>query len=173
MSAAKSSSSERINHLRSLPSIRESCSKVFALAEKGKLDYWDLDLSRETAIVEFVCTLIQRDYGTDYSSIPPHGRWRHFVGGRVDPLLAMWRGKGVDEMEVARRMVDLIVASVLMDAGAGNAWRYNPKDGGDSIGRSEGLAVGSLEMFERGMFSGVADQPFRVDCELTIRARPT
>jgi hypothetical protein len=67
-----------------------------------------------------------------------------------------------------RRMVDLMVASVLMDAGAGNTYKFAPKDGGVPLGRSEGLAVGSLEMFEQGMFSGDAAQPYRVDCASSI-----
>ncbi|GAA5883826.1 hypothetical protein JCM16303_007399 [Sporobolomyces ruberrimus] len=159
-----SSSTDTINHLRSLPSIRERCQRVFSLAEESKLDYWTLDLSQEPKIVDFVCELIARDYGTDYASIPPHGRWRHFVGNRVDPLLAAWnQDSSVDDLEKARRLVDLMVVSVLMDAGAGNEWKYSPKEGGEKIARSEGLAVGSLEMFEKGVFSGVDGQPSRVD----------
>ncbi|GAA5822125.1 hypothetical protein JCM3770_000417 [Rhodotorula araucariae] len=157
------SNAETIAYLRSLPSIRERCGRVFALAEAGKLDYWTLDLAQEDKIVEFVCGLIARDFGTDYASIPPHGRWRHFVGGRVDPLLAAWDAAAVNPLEQARRLVDLMVVSVLLDAGAGNDWKFQPKDGGDKIGRSEGLAVGSLEMFEKGMFSGEDGQPCRVD----------
>lgn len=160
-----SSSSSQIAYLRSLSSIRERCSKVFALAETDSLDYWSLDLSKEQSIVDFVCELIARDYGTDYSSIPPHGRWRHFVGDRVTPLLELWEKQGVNQLETARRLVDLMVSSVLMDAGAGNDWKYAPKEGGEAINRSEGLAVGSLEMFEKGMFSGDEEQPYRVDCE--------
>ncbi|GAA5863152.1 hypothetical protein JCM1840_002487 [Sporobolomyces johnsonii] len=160
---ASPASAAKIDYLRSLPSIRERCQRVFALAEQSKLEYWTLDLSQEPKIVSFVCDLIARDYGTDYASIPPHGRWRHFVGNRVDPLLDAWDRDGVDELEKARRLVDLMVASVLMDAGAGNDWKYAPKEGGEKIGRSEGLAVGSLEMFEKGLFSGVEGQPFRVD----------
>ncbi|GAA5836277.1 hypothetical protein JCM3766R1_003475 [Sporobolomyces carnicolor] len=158
------SSSDKIAHLRSLASIRERCERVFALGERQQLEYWHLDLSQEPKIVDFVCELIARDYGTDYGSIPPHGRWRHFVGNRVDPLLEAWNADpNVDELEQARQLVDLMVVSVLMDAGAGNEWKYAPKEGGDKIARSEGLAVGSLEMFETGVFSGVASQPARVD----------
>jgi len=157
------SNADTIAYLRSLPSIRERCGRVFALAEADKLDYWTLDLAQQDKIVEFVCGLIARDFGTDYASIPPHGRWRHFVGGRVDPLLSAWDDAAVDPLEKARRLVDLMVTSVLLDAGAGNDWKFAPKDGGDKIGRSEGLAVGSLEMFEAGMFSGDESQPCRVD----------
>ncbi|GAA5894364.1 hypothetical protein JCM8208_006213 [Rhodotorula glutinis] len=154
---------DTIAYLRSLPSIRERCGRVFALAEAGKLDYWTLDLAQQDKIVEFVCGLIARDFGDNYASIPPHGRWRHFVGGRVDPLLSAWDDEAVDPLEKARRLVDLMVTSVLLDAGAGNDWKFAPKDGGDKIGRSEGLAVGSLEMFEAGMFSGDESQRCRVD----------
>lgn len=160
-----SSPNSRITYLRSLPSIRTECAKVFALAQANQLEYWDLDLSVEPTIVSFVCSLIARDYGTDFASIPPHGRWRHFVGDRVAPLQLQWGDEGVGSLEEARRLVDLMVASVLMDAGAGNVWKFVPKDGGEGIGRSEGLAVGSLEMFEKGMFSGVEGQPCRVDGE--------
>lgn len=154
---------EQIAYLRSLPSIRERCSRVFKLALEDKLDYWSIDMSKQDDIVGFVCSLIERDYGTNCDSIPPHGRWRHFVGDRVSPLLERWDREGVNPLEVARRMVDLMVASVLVDAGAGADWTYKPKEGGQSIGRSEGLAVASLEMFEKGMFSGLSDQPCRVD----------
>jgi len=156
-------SASQIAYLRSLPSIRARCAQVFALAERDQLDYWHLDLAKQPEIVDFVCSLIARDYGTDYASIPPHGRWRHFVGDRVTPLLAAWDGANVPPVEVARRMVDLMVSSVLMDAGAGNVWKYEPKEGGEAINRSEGLAVGSLEMFERGVFSGSDGQPYQVD----------
>ncbi|KAK4056546.1 hypothetical protein OIO90_002394 [Microbotryomycetes sp. JL221] len=154
-----------IEYLKSLSSIRERCSQVFQLAERDELEYWTVDLTKQDDIVEFVCSLIERDYGTEYDSIPLHGRWRHFVGNRVDPLLKQWERDQVDQIEVARRMFDLMVSSVLMDAGAGNVWKYKPKDAGEPIARSEGLAVGSLEMFEHGLFSGVKDQPCRVDAE--------
>ncbi|KAM0788710.1 hypothetical protein ACM66B_002805 [Microbotryomycetes sp. NB124-2] len=154
-----------IGYLKSLESIRDRCNKVFELAQRDELDYWTIDLSKQDEIVSFVCQLIERDYGTDYDSIPPHGRWRHFVGNRIEPLLKQWDTQKVDRIEVARRMVDLMVSSVLMDAGAGNDWKFKPKDGGEPIARSEGLAVGSLEMFEHGLFSGVTGQPCRVDAE--------
>lgn len=158
-----STHADKIAYFRSLPSIRERCQRVFALAQQNQLEYWTLDLSQESIIVDFVCGLISRDFGTDYDSIPPHGRWRHFVGNRVDPLLEAWDAEVLQPLEQARRLVDLMVVSVLLDAGAGNDWKYTPKEGNEKIGRSEGLAVGSLEMFEQGMFSGDASQPHRVD----------
>jgi hypothetical protein len=66
--------------------------------------------------------------------------------------------------EKARAAFDLVIISVLLDAGAGPDWRY--RDAQDSIlSRSEGLAVASLEMFAGGAFSSSKDDPLRVDAE--------
>jgi hypothetical protein len=46
----------------------------------------------------------------------------------------------------------LFLVSVLLDAGAGNAWAYT-ENGGEKFGRSEGLAIASLDMFLAGFFS--------------------
>lgn len=42
--------------------------------------------------------------------------------------------------------------SVLLDAGAGNDWRYTESEGGMVVERSEGLAVASMYMFLDGAF---------------------
>jgi Protein of unknown function (DUF1688) len=65
--------------------------------------------------------------------------------------------------EQTRRLLDLFLVSVLLDAGAGNLWKYTTKQG-RKYGRSEGLAVASLEMFEQGVFSSDQSDPHRVDC---------
>lgn len=52
----------------------------------------------------------------------------------------MW--SGVDQREQARRLVDLVTVSVLLDAGAGDAWKYQEADTGITLSRSEGLGVG-------------------------------
>lgn len=109
--------------------------------------------------------LNQRDYHPNYLSIPQHGRWQHFeVGGqpRVDQMMATWPSS-VDNQERTRRLIDLFLVSVLLDAGAGTRWAYKSKESGRSYRRSEGLAVASLEMFKAGMFSSNPRQPFQVD----------
>lgn len=50
---------EQIAYLQSLPSVRERCTKVYALAEQDKLDFWELDASKTADIVEFCCSLIK------------------------------------------------------------------------------------------------------------------
>jgi hypothetical protein len=70
---------------------------------------------------------------------------------------------GVDSQEQTRRLIDLFLVSVLLDAGAGTKWKYTSKENGRIYRRSEGLAVASLEMFKAGLFSSNASQPCQVD----------
>jgi hypothetical protein len=105
--------------------------------------------------------------------IPPHGRWRHLDAGRdrVEPLIKSWKASSnpPDDLEITRRLLDLFLVSVLLDAGAGADWTYNetPSSGESftaaTYSRSEGLGVASVKMFADGVFSGVDGQPFRVD----------
>ena len=61
-------------------------------------------------------------------------------------------------IEAARKLVDLFVVSVLLDAGAGPKWVYEEKATGMRVGRSEGLAIASLDMFTSGQFCGTVDK---------------
>jgi hypothetical protein len=47
-----------VDYLQSLKSVRETCTKVFTLAEKNELEYWDVDLGKQQTIVDFCCELI-------------------------------------------------------------------------------------------------------------------
>ena len=99
-----------------------------------------------------------------YSSIPPHGRWQHFSVGsipRLDNLVETWHRAGLSKIESTKRVIDLTLVSVLLDAGAGNAWSY--PEAGKSYARSEGLAVASFHMFINGLFSSDPEQPHQVD----------
>jgi hypothetical protein len=86
------------------------------------------------------------------------------VGGRprIDQLMASWPST-VDNQERTRRLLDLFLVSVLLDAGAGTKWQYKSKESGRIYRRSEGLAVASLEMFKAGMFSSDPREPCQVD----------
>ncbi|KAN0063090.1 hypothetical protein ACQY0O_004253 [Thecaphora frezii] len=166
--------SPAVANLRSLPSIRERCRKIFDLAASSDgLEYLSYNASREDAVVDYCISIIQRDFGSDYAKIPPHGRWRHFDVGplpRITTLLSQWaavspaaggrevEGQRVDAKEAARRLVDLFIVSVLLDAGAGTQWKYEEKKTGLLFARSEGLAVASLDMFLEGRFCGDAEQ---------------
>jgi len=105
--------------------------------------------------------------------IPPHGRWRHLDAGvpRIAPLIAHWDAleSPPDPKEKTKRLIDLFLVSVLLDAGAGNDWIYRDESSGKSFSRSEGLGVASFNMFKEGFFSGDARQPHRVDGMLVVR----
>lgn len=77
-------------------------------------------------------------------------------------MLASWPSS-VDVQERTRRLIDLFLVSVLLDAGAGTRWSYKSKESGKFYKRSEGLAVASLEMFKAGCFSSSDSEPCRVD----------
>lgn len=70
----------------------------------------------------------------------------------------------MDATERCRRLIDLFLVSVLLDAGAGNDWKYREASTGMAVERSEGLAVASLYMFLDGAFgngvSGLVDGMF-------------
>ncbi|KAH7108409.1 DUF1688-domain-containing protein [Auriculariales sp. MPI-PUGE-AT-0066] len=160
-------------YLRTLPAIRERCQRVFELGKEGSLQHFTYHPDRESDVVKFCIGIIQRDFGTNYSSIPPHGRWRHFdvEEPRIQPLIDSWKASGTDNTEIARRVVELSLVSVLLDAGAGPTWRYKEERTGKTYGRSEGLAVASLDMYAAGFFSGkTRDDPWRVDTEGLSRA---
>jgi hypothetical protein len=101
--------------------------------------------------------------------IPPHGRWRHLDAGRsrVEPLIAKWKASlnPPDTKEICKRLLDLFLVSVLLDAGAGSTWIYHEQESGQKFSRSEGLGVASIKMFTDGLFSGDREQPYRVDSQ--------
>ncbi|GJJ14595.1 hypothetical protein Clacol_008861 [Clathrus columnatus] len=152
-------------YLKTLPAIRERCSRVHDLAKQGKLEYFDYAPDKEDQVAEFCVNIIKRDFGSNYQSIPPHGRWRHFDidKPRIDELLTNW-SDSISDLEVCKRLIDLFLVSVLLDAGAGSIWSYHEEDGG-VYSRSEGLAIASLAMFKQGIFSSDSTQPYKVDAE--------
>ena len=94
--------------------------------------------------------------------IPYHSRWRHFEAGGVD------RRAWLDEIQQsaandAATLIDLVVVSVLLDAGAGADWHYKEERTAQLHARSEGLGVASFHAFCGGLFSSDPAQPLRVD----------
>ncbi|KAM4066552.1 uracil catabolism protein 4 [Hirsutella rhossiliensis] len=152
-------------YLRSLGAVRDRSRLVMDKLLANQLHHFDVDLTKLADVVTFVSGLIKRDYPAPFNSIPGHGRYQHFcVGGkdRIVDLLATWPDS-VDNTERCRRLIDLFLVSVLLDAGAGTQWSYKSVKDGRTYRRSEGLAVASLEMFEAGVFSGNPDNKAQVD----------
>lgn len=64
-----------------------------------------------------------------------------------------WKTTGVDDLELTRRLIDLFFVSVLLDAGAGDYWRFVEPNTDRKYERSEGIAVASLYMFNSLAFT--------------------
>jgi hypothetical protein len=129
------------------------------------LAHFRIDLNRMEAAADAVLATIQKSYPS--LEIPFHARWRHFAVDGVDRWgLQATPLSWPDRAARARSEFDLAIVSVLLDAGAGSAWRYRDALSGREIGRSEGLALASLEMFANGAFSDRTDDPLRVDADV-------
>lgn len=149
------------DYLRSLVSIRERCKQVYEKSQRGELDCFEVDESALPAIVDHVTSTTIRRY-PKLDQIPPHSRLRHFNPVQMEELKESWEKQEIDPVEKTRRLIDLVIVSVLVDAGAGQKWKYKTSEG-ELIGRSEGLALASFDMFSSGYFSSSADLPGRVD----------
>lgn len=106
-------------YLRSLPAVRQRSQLVYTLAQQDQLEFFTLHEDKLDEVVDYCIEVIKKDYGEDYASIPPHSRWRHFVtpkkGDQLGPVVDTWEKDGVDKREVAKRLIDLFVVSVLLD----------------------------------------------------------
>ncbi|YAF98148.1 MAG: URC4/urg3 family protein [Nodularia sp. CChRGM 3473] len=143
---------EKVAYLRSPIAIRERCHQVFALVCEGKSRHFAVDLRQLGRVADYVISVMRCEYPN--LQVPFHSRWRHFEVGGV-PRLA-WLDTQLAELtslEKAAAKFDLAVVSVLLDAGAGDVWRYDEQSTNLTWGRSEGLAIASLHMFSQGSFS--------------------
>lgn len=143
---------ETITYLRSTQAIRERCGQLFELCLQERLEHFRCDLNQLDRVADTVIQVMQSAY-PDWQ-IPFHSRWRHFQTGGIDRLVQLDQHlQSLTPIERARTKVDLAVTSVLLDAGAGPAWKYVESETGQIFRRSEGLAVASYHLFLQGGFS--------------------
>ena len=148
--------------LRTPQAVRDRCYAVLRLAEQDRLAHFALDFARMDDVADYVAAVTRANYPD--LAVPYHSRWRHFETGGVDrwgamaPLLS-----DCDAAEQARVRIDLCTVSVLLDAGAGPDWSFHEAVTGQTLRRSEGLGIASLDAFRAGLFSGDPDRPLRVD----------
>ncbi len=147
--------------LRTAAAVRERCGLVHRWVADGRSPHFILEESRLDAVAAYVADVTRAAYPD--LAIPCHSRWRHFSAGGVDRWDDLAARIEADQVERARIAVDLATVSVLLDAGAGDRWRYRERETGLTFARSEGLAVASLAMFRAGGFSADAACPWRVD----------
>jgi len=149
-----------VAYLRSPLAVRVRSTNVLEAGLLGELRHFRVDRGRVEAVADLVIAVTRANYPN--LRIPLHGRLGHFRAGGVDRVAELIEACGGDGV-AAEALIDLVVVSVLLDAGAGDQWRYREAATGLELARSEGLAVASLRAFQAGLFSADALLPLRVD----------
>jgi hypothetical protein len=139
-------STSEIDYILSPQAIRERAALLFAHTLRGK-GHFRLNPEKLKPTVDYVMATIAKNYPD--LRIPFHSRWGHFQAGGVDRAAVF--SKIPDPKERARAKLDLVIPSVLLDAGAGPRWKY--LENGKTFDRSEGLGVASFHMFCAGTFA--------------------
>ena len=150
----------QVEYLLSPRAIREQAKAIFerttgtdaATGERkaSAQGYFRYHPEKLEPVVSYVLGVIKEKYPD--LKIPFHSRWGHFKVAGVDRVKELdEKLAGQDPYEIARSKIDLVIPSVLLDAGSGPAWKY--RDGPRMLFRSEGLAVASFRLFMAGCMS--------------------
>lgn len=140
-----------LDFLLSPLAIRQSAEKILELTQSGHT-HFHYHPEKFNHVVDYVVEVIQDNYPS--LDIPFHSRWGHFRVGTIDRVKTLEAEMaGFDPMEKARTKLDLVITSVLLDAGAGNTWSYKEASSGKTFSRSEGLGVASFYLFMAGQLS--------------------
>jgi hypothetical protein len=154
--------------LLSAAAVRASAQRMLALAEGNALADWRVDMDRLPGTADFVAQVVRERYPR--LDPPVHARWRHFVfGGRDLWQEIVAKSSWPSPAAAARAAFDLVLTSVLLDAGAGPDWSYVDAATGLRATRSEGLALASLRWFASGGLSDDPGDPLRVDADALRR----
>jgi len=158
---AGSSNVSAIRDLLTPEAVRARCGEVFARGLEDGLPAFRIDLDR----MKDATTRVVAEIRTHYPAldVPFHSRWRHFEFDGVDLWQQRVKQADLSGTDLTAAAGDLAIISVLLDAGAGADWTYLDQETGLRLGRSEGLALASLRLFEAGTLSADADDPLRAD----------
>jgi len=138
-----------IDYLLSTTAIRERTKKIYDLTLEDKT-HFKINLDKLGNVSKYVLEVINENYPD--LKIPFHSRWGHFRAGNIDRSIEFNDIiKHDEQIEIARKNLDLVITSVLLDAGAGANWKYN--ENGTTFNRSEGLGVASYHMFLSKVFT--------------------
>lgn len=130
--------------------IRARAQQIYQLALEGKT-HFEIHEHKLTEVSDFVLQVIAENYPD--KNVPYHSRWRHYEVGNQSQLKQLRTiEQPLTPIERARLGLDLILPSVLVDAGAGPDWHYSSSNS-VTVGRSEGLGLASLDMFLAGGLS--------------------
>jgi hypothetical protein len=144
--------SPAVAYLRSPRAIRERAHALLAAGLREELTHFGVNEAALAKIAR-VTAQITRDRYPDLN-VPPHSRFAHFMAGNVPRVQALDAELAhFDALERGRRLCELVVTSVLLDAGAGMQWSFVEADTGLSFTRSEGLAIASWVWARQGGLS--------------------
>jgi hypothetical protein len=149
--------------LRTTQAVRSRAAALLARARTGESAWFTI--GDDAALEDTARTVaeVTRDR-YPWSPIPYHSRWRHFEAGGVNRVRQLDDLLGsVDASQRAHAHIDLVLVSVLLDAGAGPDWHYVEPATGQRFTRSEGLGIASFHAFTSGLFSSDPSQPLRAD----------
>ena len=148
--------------LWTVETVRERAGDLLGLGERGALEHFAIDGDRLDTAARLVAE-VTRERHPDLK-IPLHSRWRHFEepdgSSRWDSIADE---AGLHGAERARSAIELAIVSALLDAGAGSEWRFRDEWSGREVGRSEGLALASLDLYRRGGLSSDPARALRAD----------
>jgi hypothetical protein len=136
---------QNVDYILSPQAVRERSQKLFELTCAGKGEF-TFDSTKWDLVTNYVYQTILEKYPK--FDIPFHSRLGHFRAGGVDRL--KWPELGLEKLskkEKVQTLIDLIIPSVLLDAGAGNQWTYFESKTGQTLSRSEGLGIASFYIF--------------------------
>ncbi|HEY6562625.1 MAG TPA: DUF1688 family protein [Polyangiaceae bacterium] len=158
-----------VRYLSSARAVRERAEAAYALGVAGQLLHFTIDEARSSVIAERVLS-VTRSRHADLRAVPYHSRWRHFAAGGVDRMAALepqLAALGREPRLCA--LFELVIVSVLLDAGAGPGWGYREASD-ERFTRSEGLAVASFHWFAAGGLSARPETaPLSADAEALLR----
>jgi hypothetical protein len=151
LSKELSLSQDQVDYLLSPKAIRDGSRKIFELTRQGRTAF-EFHPEKMKPTVDYVLQVIHKNYPD--LRIPFHSRWGHFRVGGLDRVKTLDQTLAKeDPMEKARIKLDLVMTSVLLDAGAGADWKYHETSSGKDFSRSEGLGVASFYFFLSGNMS--------------------
>ena len=155
--------SPEVSYLLSTQAIRDNSNEIYESCLAGETNF-EVHSELLPAVADLVAEVTRGNYPK--LDIPYHSRWSHFNAfgmKRAEDFFESIKNRSQDERATIE--LDLIIVSVLLDAGAGPQWQYTDKESAKKIGRSEGLGVASFDAFVEGVFSSDPNDKLRVDAE--------
>jgi hypothetical protein len=136
--------------LLSTRTVRQRAQTLLARARRGESAHFVVHDEKLQHAAQKVAQVTRQRYPS--LNIPYHSRWRHFEAGGVDRRAwleermsiqtsssapaAMPPDAAAPRADITRALIDLVVVSVLLDAGAGAQWHYQEAATPHSPGQS-------------------------------------